>query len=104
MQSLGEFKVLLPLPCGKKQEDREYTFTTTFIAMENIQPGCMEVIKVRGGKDEYQCDLEMTEGGELIWRCSCPDHVYRHEKIENHECKHLRAIREWRTPKSEIPF
>ena len=82
----------LPGPT-RKRIPSPYCFRLTYRSAEPAAIGCVLLWEVQGGRETYQIALERQANGELVWHCTCADHVYRHEDAPGFECKHVRGLR-----------
>lgn len=84
--------VITPLPGpDRKRTVRPYLYRVAYRHDEPEEPGCLMLLMVDGGREEYQVALERTEEGQLQWHCTCPDAIYRGES-EGKTCKHVKGI------------
>ncbi|HVS39149.1 MAG TPA: hypothetical protein VMS17_26560 [Gemmataceae bacterium] len=82
----------LPGPTRQRTRSR-YSFRLTYRSCDAQAAGCVLLWEVGGGRMPYQIAVERDEHGGLTWHCTCADHVYRHEDIQDFQCKHVRALR-----------
>src|SRR5262245_28190006 len=83
--------LVLPGP-DRKRTFMPYHYRMTFRTPTPGEPGCVATWDLYGGREDYQISLERTEGGELLWHCTCPDAVYRADDANPHYCKHVRGL------------
>jgi hypothetical protein len=70
---------------------KHYTFRRVFTAHPGAGEGCLGVWEVHGGHDRYQIALEAGVGGWRRWHCTCPDAIFRGERL-GRACKHVIAL------------
>ncbi len=85
---------LLPGPDRKRRETL-YQYRLMYRHPQFNVGGCLLLWQVVGGRQSYQVALERDDHGQLLWHCTCADHVYRCETIANHACKHIRGLRDF---------
>ena len=85
--------LVLPGP-DRKRTLMPYHYRMTFRNPTPGAPGCAATWELYGGRENYQISLVRTEGGELLWHCTCPDAVYRADDTNPHYCKHVRGLQE----------
>lgn len=85
-----------PLPGpNRKRTETFYLYRVVYRNPQPESPGCVLLWHVSGGREPYQVALEREQLGGLSWHCTCADHVYRHELMDRHVCKHVRALQEF---------
>jgi len=88
---------MLPGP-DRKRKEALYQYRLIYREPHFEAEGCLLLWQVVGGRESYQVALERDSRGLLRWHCTCADHVYRAEAIENHACKHIRGLRDFVPP------
>ena len=95
----GRATLIAPLPGpDRKRREALYSYRLVYRQPAWDAEGCLMLWNVTGGRQEYQVALERPEWGQLRWHCTCADHVYRSEKIANHQCKHIRGLQAFTPP------
>jgi len=89
--SFALITLILPGP-DRKRTPAPYHYRMTYRNPEPGEPGCVITWEVLGGREEYQISLERTDGGDLLWHCTCPDAVYHGEYRNAHRCKHVQGL------------
>src|SRR5262245_58316660 len=79
----------LPGPTRKRLPS-PYCYHLTYRA-DAEAVGCVLLWDVLGGREVYQVALERLPSGELCWHCTCPDAIYRGDRVP-HTCKHVRGL------------
>ena len=89
--------VLIALLPGadRKRTEALYQYRLVYRHPQLDSEGCLLLWQVSGGRQAYQVALERDDRGRLQWHCTCADHVYRCEKVQNHVCKHVRGLSEF---------
>jgi hypothetical protein len=85
--------ITLILPgSDRKRSPAPYYYRTIYRNPDPTEVGCVVTWEIFGGREDYQISLERTESRDLVWHCSCPDAVYRDEKVKGHRCKHVQGL------------
>jgi hypothetical protein len=88
---------MLPGP-DRKRTETLYQYRLIYRHRQFNVEGCLLLWQVQGGRQSYQVALERDDRGQFLWHCTCADHTYRCETIENHACKHIRGVRDFVPP------
>src|SRR5262249_17851017 len=100
--SFALITLILPGP-DRKRTPAPYHYRMTYRNPEPGEPGCVITWEVLGGREEYQISLERTDGGELIWHCTCPDAVYHGSYPHPPPCKPVHGLRGVVAPPRSAP-
>jgi hypothetical protein len=91
---------MIPGP-SRKRENSIYSYRMVFRNPEPETDGCLALWHVSGGRMTYQVAIERDMQGQILWHCTCADHVFRHELSADHCCKHVGALRNFMPPMPE---
>ena len=94
---LGTMTLEIPGP-DRKRNLAAYSYRVAYRSPDPDATGCVSVWEVEGGRLPYQVALERTDRATLRWHCTCADAVYRGDKDERRQCKHVQGLLECLPP------